>query len=169
MRLTLLAPALALSLLVLSVACSSNLFTPNLSSGDPIPLVRLRAEPYSFTYYSGLDTSTRLVVRDAEAWAGIWAEIWRGHSPTPPLPQVDFARDMLIVAGLGTRPSGGYSIFVDRASAQPGSIDVVIRTEAPGNNCAVAGALAQPVDIARLPRSSESVRFHEQSLVRDCR
>ena len=134
----------------------------------PVSVVRLRAEPYSFTYYSGLIEPQRLVVRDPAAWAEIRAAIWKGQSPLPELPQVDFAREMLVVVALGERPTGGYGILVDSAVATPGRLEIWIRTIGPGPGCFVTQALTQPVDIARLPRSERVVRFHDRTEERAC-
>ena len=135
----------------------------------PVSVVRLRAEPYSFGYYSGLIEPQRLVVRDRAAWAEIWATIWHRQSPLPlpELPQVDFAREMLVVVALGQRPTGGYDILVDSAVATPDHLDIWIRAIGPGR-CFVTQALTQPIDIARLPRSDSVVRFHDRSEDRAC-
>lgn len=133
--------------------------------GIPVPVVRLRTEPCpqcSFEYYSGLTEAQRLVVRDRAAWTEVWAAIWRRHSPLPALPEVDFARDMLVVAALGERPSGGYGILVDSAAATPEGLVVLIRTISPEPSCAVTLALTQPVDIARLPRHDGAVLFSDR-------
>jgi hypothetical protein len=151
----------------LGACTNSNFFLPE-PEGEVIPITRLRAEPYTFTYNSGLTDSARIVVQDANTWAATWTAIWRRHSPEPALPNIDFSREMLVVAALATRSSGGYSIFVDSAYQRTDHIEVVIRKVSPGSRCGVTTALTEPVDIARLPRSSQPVRYREQSVVRDC-
>jgi len=137
-------------------------------AATPVPVVRLRAEPYSFASYSGLIEPQRLVVRDPAAWAETWAVIWARHSPLPELPQVDFAHEMLVVAALGARSTGGYGIVVDSAVATADHVDVWIRTISPGSGCVVTLAVSQPVDIARLPRSDGVVRFHDRTEEHTC-
>jgi hypothetical protein len=138
-------------------------------TGTPIPIVRLRAEPYSFTYYSGMDTPARLVIRDAVEWRVVWNEIHRRQSPLPTLPAVDFAREMIVIAALGSHSSGGYGILVDRAfEAGTSAISVAIRSISPGPRCGVTAAFTQPVDIARIPRRG-NVRFVEHAEITDCK
>jgi hypothetical protein len=137
-------------------------------AATPVPVVRLRAEPYSFTHYSGLIEPQRLVVRDPLAWAETWAVIWARHSPLPQLPQVDFAHEMLVVVALGERLTGGYGILVDSAVATTDHVDIWIRAISPGSGCAVTLALSQPVDIARLPRGEGVVRFHDRAEEHAC-
>jgi hypothetical protein len=157
---------------VLGSACSQPdplLLEPALTTdgaGEAAMLERLRPEPYSFVYKSGLTESARVAVKDAEHWRTVWDQIWANHSEGPALPEVDFSREMLVVAALGTRPSGGYSIYVDSAYYRTDHLEVVVRSISPGAGCGATTALTQPVDIARLPRSSKPVRYRERTAVR---
>lgn len=146
--------------------CSS---FPGITDGQSIPVVRLRAEPYSFTYNSGLSQPQRIVVRDVDSWRSVWAEIFKTYSPIPPLPQVDFAQEMVVVAALGGRPSGGFSIFIDGANDGGNGATVVrVRAVSPGAQCGVHTAITTPVDIARLPRREGAVSFLDRAEVLDC-
>lgn len=137
--------------------------------GDPLPIVRLRAEPYSFAYYSGLDQPGRIVVRDETSWQALWSQIHERFSEVPPVPAVDFSREMVVVVALGLRSSGGYSILVDAAhEASNAGLLVTVRSISPGSKCARTAALTQPVDIARVPRRDGEVSFLEQSEVTVC-
>ncbi len=53
-------------------------------------------------YYSGLDTTVRLLIRDADSWARIWVKLTSRRQPQPPLPRVDFRTEGVLVAVLGT-------------------------------------------------------------------
>jgi len=146
---------------------------PNPAEGSaenhtPIAVTRLSSGPYPLTVSSGITDSTRVVIRDAEAWRQMWDRVWSQQTPAPALPAIDFTREMVVVVGLGTRSSGGYSIVVDGASVAGGTIEVVVQKTSPGASCVVTSALTEPVDIARLPRRSEPVRFVERHTVRAC-
>lgn len=136
--------------------------------GTPVRIVRLRPEPYSLTYFSGLDEPQRTVVRDEVAWQAAWTAIWRRHSPEPSLPAVDFEREMLVIAALGSRPTTGHGILVDSAFADGEGLVIHIRTIAPGARCGTGGALTQPVDVARITRADGAVRFRDRPQVHEC-
>lgn len=138
-------------------------------AGDPVPLTRLRPEPYSFSFYSGLTDSARVVVRDAREWEAVWREVWRNQTPVPPLPEIDFAREMVVVAALGSRSSGGYGIIVERAARTREGVEVSVLKQSPGPRCGAPAAITTPVDIARLGRVDGAVRFIERPEVRECR
>jgi len=160
----------ALILTSVTAACAHPEATPSPGPpGELVPIVRLRAEPYSFAFYSGLENPDRIVVRDPALWQAVWAQIYSRQSPVPPVPAIDFSQEMLVVVALGTRSSGGYGILVDGANeAQNAGLVVTVRSISPGRGCGRTGALTQPIDIARVPRRAGDVSFVEHSQVTDC-
>jgi hypothetical protein len=119
--------------LALTTACGgSNVTQP---PGTSLPMVRLRSEPYSFTFNSGLDRPARLVVRDAVTWRAIWTQIYARQSPVPTLPSIDFSSEMLVVVALGSHSTGGYSILLRGASEGANNgIAVIVDSNSPGSN-----------------------------------
>jgi hypothetical protein len=137
--------------------------------GPELPLTRLRAEPYSFTFYSGLDSPQRLVVRDDASWQTLWNEIHSRGTPVPPVPAIDFSREMIVVAAMGTRSTGGYGILLESASEYgTDGIAISVLSISPGSNCGVTLAFTTPVDIARLPLHPGPVRFIERGETTVC-
>ena len=167
-------PLPALLLALAAVGCASDGATPpdprTLREGTAqrVEITRLRPEPYPLTHSSGVREPARLVVRDDALWRATWAAIWSQHRPEPALPAIDFGREMVVVAALGERSSGGYGILVDSASMEGTTLVVHVRTMSPGPRCFVTAALTQPVDAARLPRHDGAVRFSERTEVRHC-
>jgi hypothetical protein len=167
--------SLTLTALLLTVACgkTGSLGPEGAQSaspvGEPLSVTRLRPEPYSFSFSSGITDSTRVVVRDARAWEAAWRAVWSNHTPVPALPAIDFEREMVVVAALGSRRSGGYGILVDGATRTADGAEVSILKQVPGAGCGNTAAITTPVDIARLPRVQGAVRFRERTEVRECR
>ena len=152
-----------------AAACTHPEATPSPGArGELVPIVRLRAEPYSFAYYSGLDKPERIVVRDPDSWQALWVRINGTLLPVPPAPAVDFSREMLVVVALGARSTGGYGILVDAANESDNAgIAVTVRSISP-KNCITTQAFTQPIDIARLARRDGPVSFIEHSEVHVC-
>jgi protease stability complex PrcB-like protein len=153
--------------LAVATACGgSDLLQP---PGPSLPIIRLASQPYSFTFYSGLEKPARFVVRDAAAWQTIWNHIYLRQSPVPPLPSVDFSRDMIVVVALGARPTGGYGILIDGASESANdAVEVIVDSSSPASSCVLTEALTQPVDIARVPLRDGAVTFVERSHETTC-
>jgi len=134
-----------------------------------VPIVRLRAEPYAFTFNSGFDAPARLVVLDAETWQTVWNQIYFRYAPVPPLPVVDFSREMIVVAALGTRSSGGFNILLTGATeVGDDGTAFSVSSVSPGQRCLTTQAFIQPVDVARVPLRKGPVTFIERNHVTDC-
>lgn len=147
--------------------------------GTPVPFTQLgpkRSGPrWSFTSNSGIWDRRRMVIRDDEAWLDLWKRV---HSPDPthgpyttlpPLPEIDFSSEMLIVVSSGARPTGGYGIIIDAIYGQQNQIEIVVRDVSPGKECIVTQSATQPVDIVRLPKTARSIVFREVGVVHECK
>lgn len=58
---------------------------------------------YSDPDFEGAD----LVIRDKKNWEWFWSRHTAGITPSPPVPDINFGRDMVIVSILGYHTSGG--------------------------------------------------------------
>ena len=141
---------------------------PLASRPRAVPFEHFHTGAGSFTSYSGIDDSLRTVVRDAEGWKRTWRAIHRRVSPVPPVPAIDFGREMVVVAALGARPTGGFSIRVDSVIDAGDALEVVIRKDIPGAGCFLSAALTQPLDLALLPARPLPVRFRDRTVAERC-
>src|SRR5690242_5542560 len=87
-------------------------------------LPRLAGTPVSMTgliHYglSPFGTDTTVVVRDSASWAALWNEL-HTSSEVPPLPAVDFTREMIVGVAMGMRPSTGYDVQLTAAALDRG-------------------------------------------------
>src|SRR5215471_12462824 len=87
-----------------------------------LPVTRLRADPMAFVYQSGYDQPTTFAIRSAQELASAWAIIYRGVSPVPPPPSVDFATEMIVGVAIGTQPNSGVDIVISGANVWAGTI-----------------------------------------------
>jgi len=135
---------------------------------EATPVTRLAARGTSFSTFSGYTDSVQLVVRDSATWRTAWQTIHRPFIPPPPVPPVDFAREMVLVAALGTRSSEGYEIVFENVREDSGGIEVAVRVSEPARGCPVGATMTQPVDLARIPASARPVRFTKRNVVVPC-
>jgi hypothetical protein len=151
---------------LLVIACTRVTRVP--VGGSLIEAARLSSTPLSLSFYSGIGQPERLVVRDNATWHTVWASIWSGTTPMPATPNVDFTKEMVIVAALGSRSTGGYSIVVDSAMATSAGLVVWIGTSSPGARCVTTQAFTAPVDVARMQRIDEPVGFVDVPKIVQC-
>lgn len=115
---------------------------------------------------SGFTAPEQLVLRDPPAWQAAWTRLHEGAAP--PLPAVDFARDMVVLLALGERSSGGYQIRFDALERRGADATVQYTVTTPGPGCMTTRAITSPVDVVRVPRVAGSVRFAARTVRTPC-
>lgn len=134
-----------------------------------MPVVRFTGAPGSYAYYSGIDDSLHVVIRDRPRWRQFWTSIHSRILPRPTLPEVDFGREIVLLAAMGRRPSGGFSLRIVAATESADVLRVDVERREPGRGCILSAAVTSPVDIARVESRADSVLFVEHRRVEDCR
>jgi len=110
----------------------------------------------------------REVIRNREEFIDFWKRL---HGRVPPggyvmpLPEIDFSKEMIVVAAMGQRPSSGYSILIDGACEVDGQVEVFVSSvEELSCGIGVFPSMTAPADAVRLPRSDLPVVFRETQL-----
>lgn len=116
--------------------------------------------------YSAFTEPSRLVVRDEAAWAEAWATIHGTVSDPPPLPTVDFTSEMILVAALGPRSSGGYTVTFSAVAPVGDGLRATVQETAPGPGCVTAAVITSPVVAVRVPRVEGAVQFVDAPVLR---
>ena len=75
---------------------------------------------------------------------------------------------MVVVASMGGRATGGYSIEIVRVAETTDRLYVEVREVSPGRSCIVTMAGTAPVTAVRVPRRDLPVEFVERAETRDC-
>lgn len=136
---------------------------PSAAADGAVPIERLAS-----LGNGGLVDSTRQVVRTAGEWAAVWQRMHGHITPQPALPAVDFTRSLVLVAAMGTRPSGGFTIAVDSVVRRGGGLVAHVTSTVPGASCMTTAALTQPVAAVRVDATAAEVTFQERQAVREC-
>jgi hypothetical protein len=132
--------------------------------GDlPVPFTPVLEE-----VYSGVSEPTERVVQDRATFRRLWDETQSIRTPKPEPPEIDFARESVVVVALGTRPTDGYRIRVENIQERTGAVEVTVGKYAPGQNCLSTQAITKPIAIARMPRTTKPAIFRDQVVVHDC-
>jgi hypothetical protein len=139
------------------------------------PGVPADSVPVAFREISGAKTqasnhtdSGRVVIRDAAEWERFWGAIVAAVSPSPPVPEIDFERQMVLAAAMGQRPSGGYTIDIDAVYLSGGTVFVVVKSVNPGPTCGGASVMTAPVVAVAIDRLDAPVHFVERTETTDC-
>ena len=149
------------SLVVLGSVTIAGCDSPS-GPSETLPLTRVTQG-----YFGAPNPSQRLVVRSQQDFATAWAAIFNNSSPQPPLPNVDFTQEMVIIALSGSKPSGGYCIAVEHATGDRRSATLTVRSVGPTANNTILPVITNPYDIVRVPRR-DRVSFTEVSEIGNC-
>jgi len=133
-------------------------------AGSPVAV-----SPIALHAPARLEAPARIVVRSAAALADVWARLYAGVPQPPPLPAVDFAREMVLVAALGARPSGGHGVAIARAALDGGVLRVEVVETRPGAGCMTTQVITYPVAAARVALHDGAVEFVDRVETNDCR
>ncbi|MEP6571468.1 MAG: protease complex subunit PrcB family protein [Gemmatimonadota bacterium] len=159
--------ALGLAVAAIMSACGSDSTGPGQTltpppsgtlTGSPEPAQRL-----GYSFFSGYSAPARLVVADVNALEDAWIEINQHITMVPSIPDVDFTQDLVVVAAMGSRSSGGFRITIDSARAAGQDVDVFVTTRSPATGCVTAAVQTSPVDVVSLARPAGAVVFVEDS------
>jgi hypothetical protein len=116
----------------------------------------------------GISRRARLVIRNRDEFTQLWNEITSSTSDKPPLPEVDFSREMLVVAATGPEKEA-HGLLIDSACEVNNQFEVIVRDTKALPCGASIGLLPQPVDIVRLPKTDLPVVFREIQDTFDCK
>jgi len=119
------------------------------------------AQSYSSTQFN---QPARLVIQDQRTWDEAWAKIDRQTTA----PAADFETSTIVLAAMGERYSGGYSIAFNDIAATQHTLYVSVTEGSPGERCMTTQALVQPVAVTRVERIEGDVQFIEHTQANDC-
>lgn len=122
-----------------------------------VPIIRLVPGRTYAAFRSQADEPRRLVVRDQRTWDEVWADVGPSHPTLDGQPDVDFSREVVIVAAYGQTVLPN-TICVESAAASSAGLTVWVRRT---SYCNLVDELANPTDVVRIPRTDQAVRFVE--------
>jgi hypothetical protein len=107
-------------------------------------------------------TGVDMLIKESITWAAFWEEHTMGMEPRPPLPEVDFGAEMVLVAILGFQPTGGGpGIEVLEITVDSRSLNVLIEDD---ETQGLVPVITNPYHIVRLQTlGMPSVVFEHQT------
>jgi hypothetical protein len=108
---------------------------------------------------SGITSAQERVVRDAEGWRRLWQEHEAGGPGNRSLHAVDFSRQVCIAIFAGQRPTGGFTVTVEKATESASGLEVAYRVTGPPPGAIVSQALTSPFQIVAVESRAAPVRF----------
>ena len=138
-------------------------------TGPELPLrfggTREYPRPPINIFYS--DKALRLVIKNRDEFSEFWKQLTARIPPAngiPPPPEVDFSKEMVVVAAMGQRPTSGYRTFIDGACEVDGQLEVFVSNVDDVSCIGRADVVTYPADAVRLPRTDLPIVFRETQI-----
>lgn len=173
-RLIHLLPFLAVALLeacggsATSPSMPNQLNAPGIAVGEPHPQPAPIVRDFELIYggYTGVTVERKVVVRDADAFAKLWAEHASNTIPAAPQPEIDYKTKMVIAvySGLLNNGCGGgisLNYVRDEGTKLVVSYDISVKQPPPGVAC--IQVMGSPGALAVVDRSDAPVEFVKEA------
>lgn len=121
--------------------------------------ISLTFESVAADAFSGVKTAKNVVLKDAAAWHKLWAEHAGNRSPAPPLPAVDFSRQMLVGVFAGEHANGCRHLEIIRVGVSGARILVEYADQDMTTVALCAMAASSGMQVLAVKRSDAAVEF----------
>jgi len=118
--------------------------------------------------HGGYGERGNVMVQSEVEWRDLWSKTTSNQTPPPQLPDVDFEKETLIAAFMGTERTGGYAIEITKITETDSALMVSVKEISPGPNCIVTMALTQPYHIVKILKTEKQVEFLITEEVTEC-
>jgi hypothetical protein len=155
-------PVLLCATLILAAGCHKGGGGPPAPKPEP-PVAMKPLDESPLIYYDngiGFADTSRTIVKDSSAFRSIWKRATQGQPSPPPLPVVDFSKDMVVVVA-GGRMKPGDAIRVDSVGTRGTLTVLVVRTTVA---CQPFPTDAFPFEVVKVARTDGQVRFTEHRI-----
>ncbi|MBI4895374.1 MAG: protease complex subunit PrcB family protein [Candidatus Aenigmarchaeota archaeon] len=108
------------------------------------------------------------ILKKATEWKDLWTKINYYNSPIPPVPDVNFSKEMVVALFAGRKYTSGYYIEVSHIDEKVDGITVFVKEYSPGVNCLTSQVLTYPFNIVKIPRTEKEIGFNTEEVVLNC-
>ena len=109
---------------------------------------------------SGVRNRLHVIIRTEAEWAALWKSHVAVHGTNPPLPVIDFEKEIVTGVFLGQKPTGGHLVEITVVEQSASGIVIGYRETSPPPDSVVTQALTQPFHIIRVEaQSTQTVVF----------
>src|SRR6266853_500439 len=109
--------------------------------------------------FSGIREVKQEVVTSAGAWEKLWKQHTQGAGESEKIPAVDFSKEMVVVATMGTKRTGGYAIEIVGVEAKDKTLKISVKKSSPPPDAMTIQALTAPFHFVAVLKSNLKSEF----------
>lgn len=112
------------------------------------------------------ENAVRLIIKNRDEFSDLWGQFIASvqDQPAPSLPQVDFSKEMVIVAAMGAKSSCCYWTFIDGVCEANGQVEVFVSSVDDVSCFGSFPVETFPADAVRIPRTDLPIVFRETKI-----
>jgi hypothetical protein len=122
--------------------------------GDSLPM-RTIAEGA----FSGITQARQEVIKDKAAWRKLWNQHNLKGQAVSKIPEIDFAKEMVLVVTMGQQRTGGYAIEIVKVESAKGRLRISVNHQSPPPGAMVAEVLTAPFHMVAVAKSELKPEF----------
>jgi hypothetical protein len=111
---------------------------------------------------SGFTSPLEMFLTSQKDWVDLWAKREVGTGPKKNAPTIDFDKDIVIVAALGMKNTGGYTIEITRIVRTPDDLTVYVKRTEPAAGSTPSGKPTSPFVLAKIRKPDKPVTFRDE-------
>jgi PrcB C-terminal len=111
--------------------------------------------------FSGIKEARREIIKDPAQWEKVWKQHATAAGSSEKIPPVDFSKEMVIAATMGTRRTGGYSIEIRNVAPTDKTLKIWLKQTSPPPEAITVQALTAPFHFVAVPKSDLKPEFVE--------
>lgn len=106
-----------------------------------------------------------IIIRSQNEWLKLWREMFPDQITVS---STNFDEQTIVAFFQGEKPTGGYSINVEKITNQVFYVEIAVKEISPGENCFLTQALTQPYSIISMPRTDKEIKFSFKQEIISC-
>jgi hypothetical protein len=111
---------------------------------------------------------TTVEIHNFKELGEVWGNFYAKYDRKPPIPTIDFEKNMLIAVALGERNAGSYSIQVKSILETKTNITIVVEENKPGASCTTASVMVYPFQLIEITQQNKPITYAKTLKVNDC-
>jgi hypothetical protein len=111
--------------------------------------------------FSGISDAKEEVIKTAAQWEKLWKQHGASGRESGKIPAVDFSKEMVVAATMGTKRTGGYAIEIVGVEARDKTLRISVKKTSPPPDAMTIQALTAPFHFVAVPKSDLKPEFVE--------
>jgi hypothetical protein len=112
---------------------------------------------------TGVEQAEYVLISNEDQLLNFWNRAYGSQLSVPPLPNVDFRRETIVAAFIGSKPTGGYGLGVDEVTLEGNDAYIDLTETAPAADAITTQALTSPWVMLRILRGDINAAWFRNS------